>query len=270
MDGERKTPTRQVVVARKAVHSSFQEEFYGRRITRTGTALGVLITRNGSSQELYRFGQIQWTGSNGGINGDLRLGMRSENHQSSGHATLGARPLPSRGSIIVNPNLTPCLFCSALISVQAVSCPKCGKGQQVMGRCHLCSNPVYADGGPFLPFYGPMPVFTKQKVYYFHQTCFNPLVSKLVAEMSTLRCADCGAPFSIQQDRVTAAFGPTACPNCGAPLGEFRICDICRLPIYMHIQSATQISGLAGEFTHEACTRRLGLPAARVPWFAKS
>ena len=165
----------------------------------------------------------------------------------------------------MNPNLTNCLFCKVPISRQASTCPKCGRSQQVLGKCEMCSGPYFNDEvGKW--FYGPQSVWSgNQRIYRIHARCIQPLVSRLVNELSVMKCPDCGSLVSI----ATAMGGPiypepSQCQSCGCPFrsiaeamgGGEGVCCICGLPIYRAIQA---IGKFYQSIAHDVCKRRLGL-----------
>jgi ribosomal protein S14 len=165
-----------------------------------------------------------------------------------------------------NPSLTNCLFCSAPMSLRADSCPNCKRPQKAIARCHLCAGPFYADEHGMM-FSGPMPVFAKQKHIYLHARCVDPLIAQLIHTLSAVQCPDCGYFLPIQKDSATgASSGPGTCTVCGSPLGWWRACDICRLPIYMALQAASTILGdeYGASLVHETCRHTLRLPGVRA------
>ncbi len=151
---------------------------------------------------------------------------------------------------MANRRLTPCKDCGHLISVDAVSCPKCGSAEPrakrvILPECLLCKQSIQATepepltGGveletPPVHFDSSGGIKTRGG-FWIHDLCAH----RLMALNRPSRCSDCAAelpaydlyPFS---GTVTDAYYKRiACPNCGKPdaLAFDSFC-YCGLPIF--------------------------------------
>jgi Zn finger protein HypA/HybF involved in hydrogenase expression len=159
-------------------------------------------------------------------------------------------PAESQVEILANRRLTPCKDCGHQISVDAVTCPKCGSSEPrvkelILPDCVVCKQPVAGVNGdsstwgaePETPpvNFDPTGGLKTRGGFWIHARCAH----RLMALNRPSRCSDCGTElpafdlYPYSNTVADAYYKRICCPNCGKPDAlEFNSFCFCGLPIF--------------------------------------